>query len=346
MINLINGYAQAGYQVDLMIADDSSKHLGALDPRVQLVEIGSSFALSCLPRVTRYLRECRPDYVISNREKSNRYLMLAKMLAKSPARIVFRVGNSMTATLGKRNFLKLWLRRAGIRWTYQRADLVIVNSAALADDVAHHAGISARSIKVLRNPTFSKDVLLKAQDQVDHPWFAAKELPVILGVGRLTRQKDFPTLIWAVAKVQKTRPVRLVILGEGNDRNLLMRLIAELSLQDVVDLAGYVDNPFAFMAQADLFVLSSAWEGSPNVLIQALSVGCPVVATDCPEGPYEILKGGSVAPLVEIGDVEAMARAIIKMLEAPPSRETMQTAANPFEVGRCVQAYMEAIETL
>jgi glycosyltransferase involved in cell wall biosynthesis len=345
MINLINGYAEAGYQVDLMMADASGRHLGELDSRINLVETGSSFLFSCLPGMIRYLRECRPGYVISNRENSNRCLALAKMLTGSPTRIVFRVGNSMTSTLAKRHFLKRWLRRAGIRWSYQRADLVIVNSAKLADDVAQHAGIPASRIKILKNPTFSKDLLLKAQEPVDHPWFREKTVPVILGVGRLTRQKDFPTLIRAVALVRRTRPVKLVILGEGNDRGLLQRLIAELALQDDVALAGYVDNPFPFMARADLFVLSSAWEGSPNVLIQALSLGCPVTATDCPEGPREILQGGRVAPLVKVGDVEGLAREIIRTLDDPPGRAAMQAAAVPFEAGACVKAYMEAIET-
>jgi len=196
---------------------------------------------------------------------------------------------------------------------------------------------------VLNNPTYHADVLLQAQAEVDHPWLAERSVPVILGVGRLTRQKDFPSLIRAFAQIVRERPARLIILGEGNDRVILQALVAKLGLADRVDLPGYVVNPFAFMARADLFVLSSAWEGSPNVLIQALSVGCPVVATDCPEGPREILRDGSVAPLVKVGDVVGMAAAIRIVLDSPPDRRALQLAAEPFEVRRAVAAYLDAL---
>jgi glycosyltransferase involved in cell wall biosynthesis len=343
MINLINRCADVGLVVDLLIANRSSPHLGAIDRRVNLVEIGEPFFRSCVPKVAAYLKSARPDWVISNREKSHRYLVLARKLAKSQTRLAFRIGNSLSETLNKRNWLKRVLRHALIRWSYAQADLIIVNSKGLKDDVLNYAGVESWRIRILNNPTFNADVLQQAQADVNHPWLIDETVQVILGVGRLTRQKDFPTLLRAFSQVARQKPVRLIILGEGNDRNALQSLVAELGLGDRVDMPGFVANPFAYMARADLFVLSSAWEGSPNVLIQALSVGCPVVATDCPEGPGEILRGGSVAPLVGVGDVPGLAAAISQVLDSPPDRQALQQAVAPFAVDMAVTAYIDAL---
>jgi len=344
MINLINGFAASGLSVDLLIANRNSPHLGEIDQRVNIVEIGEPFFRSCIPKAVDYLKSACPDWVISNREKSHRYLVLARWLAGSKTQLAFRIGNSLEETLKKRHHLKRLLRHKLIRWSYAKADLIIVNSRGLSDDVQNYAGVENWRIRVLNNPTFHEDVLLQARAKVDHPWLADNCVPVLLGVGRLTRQKDFPTLIQAFAQVVRERPARLIILGEGNDRDSLQALVEHLGLEDRVDMPGYVVNPFAFMARAKLFVLSSAWEGSPNVLIQALSIGCPVVATDCPEGPREILRNGSVAPLVEIGDVPGMAAAIRQVLDNPADCKTLQRAAAPFEVKRAVAAYLDVLQ--
>ena len=132
-------------------------------------------------------------------------------------------------------------------------------------------------------------------------------VPLVLGARRLTEQKDFPTLVRAFAKLRRERPARLVILGEGRHRARLEALAAELGVAADVALPGFTPNPYAWMARADLFVLSSAWEGSPNVLTEALALGTPSVATDCPSGPREVLDGGRYGPLVPVGDAERWA---------------------------------------
>src|SRR5262249_37227290 len=145
---------------------------------------------------------------------------------------------------------------------------------------------------------------------LSHPWFAPGSLPVILGVGRLTWQKDFPTLIKAFALVRSRQPARLLILGEGEKRLELETIVKELGLAADVCLPGYVDNPFAYMHRCSAFVLSSASEGLPNSLIEAMACGAPVISTDCASGTAEILENGRYGPLVPVGDVEAMATAI------------------------------------
>src|SRR5205807_1946109 len=168
--------------------------------------------------------------------------------------------------------------------------------------------------------------------------------PVLVAVGRLRMQKDFPTLIKAFALVRKVRLARLVIIGEGRQGANLQRLIETLGLKDDVALAGYMENPFAWMARASLYVLSSVWEGLPGVLIEALACGCPVVSTNCPSGPSEILDAGAYGRLVPCRDPEAMAEAILSTLDQPCDRQSLRNRAQAFSVEAAAERYAALIE--
>ena len=168
---------------------------------------------------------------------------------------------------------------------YPWADYIIGNSQGVADDLSQVTGLPRQRIKILYNPVVTPEVREKALALLDHPWFEPGQPPVVLAVGRLTKQKDFPSLIRAFAQVLPKRPARLLILGEGVDRPMLEELVEQLGLQDHVSIPGFVENPYAYMSRASLYVLSSRWEGLPTVLIEALYCGLPIVATDCPSGP-------------------------------------------------------------
>jgi glycosyltransferase involved in cell wall biosynthesis len=197
-------------------------------------------------------------------------------------------------------------------------------------------------ISVIRNPVVTPRMQALAQAPVPD-WFTAGGAPVILGAGRLTEQKDFASLLRAFAIVRGQRPVRLVILGDGGKRAALTALAQELGVSAAVSMPGYVDNPYAYMARAQLFVLSSRWEGSPNVLTEALALGTPVVATDCPSGPREILRGGEVAPLVPVGDVQALAQAMLGALDRPSPPELLRAAASEYTQAASGQRYLEIL---
>jgi glycosyltransferase involved in cell wall biosynthesis len=158
-------------------------------------------------------------------------------------------------------------------------------------------------------------------------------------MGRLVPQKDFATLLRAFALVRADRPARLVILGEGPERDRLMLLARELGIENDVLLPGFVTNPFAWVGRASLFVLSSAWEGLPTVLVEALACGTPVIATDCPHGPRAILEGGDLGPLVPVGDSRKMAEAMRRMLDAPTERSRLLARAAAFHEDRAIEAY-------
>jgi len=168
-------------------------------------------------------------------------------------------------------------------------------------------------------------------------------LPSLSGAGRLTRQKDFATLIHAFALLNARRPARLIILGEGRMRGELEALASELSIADRVALPGYVQNPHAWMAKAALFVLSSRWEGSPNVLTEALALGTPVVSADCPSGPREVLAGGRYGPLVPMGEPLALAEALATTLARPLPADTLREAVAEYHASLSAARYLEAL---
>jgi glycosyltransferase involved in cell wall biosynthesis len=241
---------------------------------------------------------------------------------------------------GDRHVLPL-LRRA-----YLTADAIVTASGGVADDLAAHAGIPRQRITTVYNPVVGPDLLVNARSPVDHPWFAPGEPPVILGVGRLHPQKDFATLIRAFAALRSERPLRLVILGAGTDSPYgagLRALASELGIAGDVALPGFAHNRLAFMSRAAVLVLSSRYEGLGNVLIEALACGTPVVSTDCPSGPREILDGGRFGPLVAVGDVAALARAIEQVLEHPPAAESLRARARLFTVEKSADAYLELL---
>ena len=216
-------------------------------------------------------------------------------------------------------------------------------SHGVAEDTARVTGMPPKHISVAHNPVITPRLLALAETPLEHPWFVEHETPVILGAGRLTRQKDFHTLIRAFAQAREVRPCRLIILGDGGQRDELLALATELGVAEDVDLPGFAANPYAWMRAADLFVLSSRWEGSPNVLTEAMACGTPVVSTDCPSGPRETLQDGRFGPLVAVGDDKGLGQAILDTLAAPPAAEAMRAAVADFAVARSADEYLDIL---
>jgi glycosyltransferase involved in cell wall biosynthesis len=265
--------------------------------------------------------------------------LLARAAAGGDTRVV--VSEHSHCSMSLRNAESRRGRMMGrfMRWTYPRADGVVAVSAGVADDLAQAIDLPRARIAVVYNPVVTPAVLEQSLAELRDPWFAAGEPPVILGVGRLTVPKDFPTLIRAFARLRRTRPARLLILGEGELRAELEALAGELGLTDEVRLPGFADNPFAYMRRSDLFVLSSTWEGFGNVLVEAMACGTPVVSTDCPSGPAEILEHGKWGRLVPVSDVEALADAMLATLDAP-TRPDVAVRAAEFNVASAVEGYL------
>ncbi len=222
-------------------------------------------------------------------------------------------------------------------------DAIIGVSDEAGDDLSRVARIPRQRITTIYNPIVTPELPTLAKAPLDHPWFRPGALPVILGAGRLVDQKDFPMLIRAFVRVRQQRLARLVILGEGEQRGELEAVAVALAVAEDVALPGFAANPFAWMSRADVFVLSSTWEGLGNVVAEALACGCPVVSTDCPAGPSEILQEGTFGSLVPVGDDAALAMAIIATLDSPLPRERLVERGMWFSVERAAEQYARFI---
>jgi glycosyltransferase involved in cell wall biosynthesis len=347
MLNLSQGFADQGVSVDLVLAQAEGPYMDQVPESVRLVELNgrrrsSRRTLASLPGLVRYLRGARPAGMLSALTRANLAAVWARRLAGVPTRVVISEQNTwsprMQESPGRYTRMLLWMAGRFYPW----ADQITAVSEGSADDLHHVARIPRERIAVVHNPVVTPELRLKARASLDHPWFEQGQPPALLAVGRLTTQKDYPTLVRAFAKVRANRPARLVILGEGRERPALETMVEQFGLVRDVSLPGFVDNPYAYMARAAVFVLSSKWEGLPTVLIEAMHCGAPVVSMDCPSGPREILQHGRYGRLVPVGDVAALADAIEATLDGTtpgPPLESWQ----PFELETVVNQYIDLL---
>lgn len=343
LIHLLHGFVALGERVDLVLIRDESPHLAHCPPSVERVRLSARHTLLAVPELARYLRARRPRALLAAKDRAGRAAVLARALSGVDTRLVLRLGTHLSTAMAERSTVERRLRYWPIRRLYPTLDRIVAVSEGVAEDTAHIARIPRTRIQVIRNPVITPSLHETAAGPCPHSWLAPGQSPVIMGAGRFQRQKDFPTLIRAFAQVRAGRDCRLMILGDGGGRARLETLIAELGLGADVALPGFQPQLPAYLARAALFVLSSAWEGSPNVLTEALALGVPVVATDCPSGPSEILAGGRHGPLVPVGDVAALAEAMLETLAQPRPASELRAAVAEYEWMHSARAYLEAL---
>ena len=306
--------------------------------------------LKYLPSLARFLQRHRPDALISAAPNCNLAAVWANRLAGGGSKVLISERTAPSKMLTKSASWRLRFLPALMHRTYQQADVIVSVSTALGDDLAEVAHLPRERVVTIYNPVVGPHLAEQAAQPVDHPWFAPGAPPVILSAGRLSAQKDFPTLIRAFAALRARREARLMILGGATaDAKTELRQQDLLALADSLGVAqdlcltGFVANPYAYMARARVFALSSAWEGFGNVLVEALACGCPVVSTDCPFGPAEILDGGRYGRLVPVGAFEAMADAMAEVMASPPDPDLLRRRSGQFTVSRSVESYLTAL---
>ncbi|MCU0549848.1 MAG: glycosyltransferase [Leptolyngbya sp. Prado105] len=346
MLYLAIGLAKRGWNIDLVLAEAKGAYLNQVPPEVRIVDLQAKFPVLITKTLAlrRYLQTEQPAILFSALD-----ILSAAWWARgnAPTRIVMCVQTYLSAQFKNHQGMTLGkVRSRMVRWLYPKSDAIVAASQGTAQDVAELTQIPIEQIQVIYNPVVTPDIFQKSQEPLDHPWFQPRELPVILGIGRLVSQKDFFTLIEAFAKVRAIRPARLIILGEGDQRSQLEARIQQLGLEQDVALPGFIENPYAYLANASLFVLSSEFEGFGNVVAEALACGTPVVATDCPSGPAEILAGGKYGKLVRIADPADMATAILDTIEAPINFTFLKQRSLDFERDHIVDQYQTLVETL
>ena len=343
MGNLIREIARRGYHIDLLRVRGHGPHIAPLPNHVRCIDLGSRHVNSSLPGLVRYLKKASPRALLSDKDRLNRMALFATRLARVNTTVAVRIGTTVSINLENRGWGERRLQYASIRHLYPHADSIIVPSRGAGDDLNHIAGRVLPHLHVLPSPVISQHFEQLCRAPAHHPWLTDKRRPLVLAVGELSRRKDFTTLIQAFRHLASSGDPRLIIIGEGRQRQRLEQLVARCGLESRVALPGFIPNPYPFMASADLFVLSSLWEGSPVVLVEALAAGVPVVATDCPSGPREVLQDGRLGPLTPVGNADALAQAMQDILAKPPRRIALQAAAAPFHVVSATDGYLSAM---
>ncbi len=352
-LRLAKFLSEEGCSVDIVLMRREGQLLGMVPQGVRLIDLEARLPGDIKPgsgllgilRLASYIRKQNPTVLLAVTNYSGILALLARRLASKMTPVIVNEQNTISQEAQNAEWFVGARMPFFARLLYPKADAIVAASIGVAEDLSRITKIPRERIRVIYNPT-DPEIGQKAQEPVDHPWFIDGQLPIVLGVGRLVSQKDFETLIKAFALVRQSRPARLVILGEGKERPKLEALVKQLKLENDVSMPGFEPNPFKFMKNASVFVLSSKYEGFGNVIIEALACGCPVVSTDCPSGPSEILEDGKWGKLVPVGDVETLAEAILETIENPPDREKLKQRGMDFHIDKIGQQWLELINSL
>lgn len=338
---LANYWSSEGFSVDYLVLNDRGPMRERLEAAVTVrVVDGGRRKITRRYRIAKgiadYCTEFEPVLLLSTLTYCNLSAVAAKrFFGLGSTRLVLREANSLD-NIRKRSGLGSFFTLLAIRLLYRYADGVTANSEHTIRQLISEAGVPQEYCHLLRNPVADRGVrAIAAASSVPRP--------IVLGCGRLIPQKDFETLTRAVAEVRKVLDCKLIILGEGPERGHLEQLALELDMtSDCFELAGFVDDPAPYYASASVFALASRWEGLPNVVLEALSLGVPVVATDCSGGTREIFEGLEADHLVEVGDVSSLAEKILKLLEFPPPIEQMRSLVYPkYATGSIAEGFLK-----
>jgi len=345
MINLLEGLVSQGAKIDLLVIKDRPPYFARIPEAVNVIKLGPGSALFCKKPLMDYLKVHKPDVLLAAKHRALKLAIQAKQISEVNTRIVGQIHTHASESLKH----KLWIKRviwlATMRKLYPRADLIIAVSQGVADDIQHITRMDPRKLAVVYNPVVTDELTSLANEPAGHRWLDQPNgTPVIVAAGRFNIQKDFITLIRAFSLLREQHPCRLIILGKGHLLGAYQALSNELGISDDISFPGFTLNPFSYMAKAQLFVLSSAWEGFGLVLAEAMAVGTPVVSTDCRSGPSEILMDNQFGKLTAVGDAQALAKAMADTLDNPLSKSLLQHACERFTIDHCTKQYIEQLQ--
>ena len=338
-LDIARGLLSRGVEVDVVTVRDEGPLREGVPSEARLRVLGIGHVAASVPALVGYLRSEKPDAVISAISHTNMACIAACRLVRPRVPLMVTHHNHLSTVADHARARRDRWMPLFIHHSYPRADKVVAVSEGVADDLARTARLPRASIEVAYNPVLFPDLLAASHAPLSHPSVTDKGGPLLLGVGRLHQQKDFATLLRALALLPSTW--RLVILGEGEERQPLERLADELGVTDRVEMPGFVANPYPYYRQADVFMLSSRWEGLPTALIEALPFEAAIVSTDCDSGPREILDGGRWGRLVPPGDPEALAAAATEALTDPPLDRS--EAMSPFSLDVVTRRYLDLV---
>lgn len=338
---LANNFDVNKYDVTILLLKEEIKYKLVKDIRIETLSCSS--LITSIPKLVKYITKNSPDLMISHMSLTNIVSIVAKFLSRKDFPIIL-VEHSTPSIKYRKDKLRRRLIPFLIRRTYKYADQIVCVSKGVKSDLQRVIKNNRIHITQIYNPIVYSEIETLMMENVKHKWLNDKRMKVIIGIGRLEPVKNFRLLIKAFSDVYKENPsLRLIILGEGSQREELEDFVKTLKVDKVVDFPGFVNNPYSYLSKASLFVLSSDLEGLPTVLVEALACGTPVVSTDCPNGPREILDEGKYGLLVPPGDILNFKKAIIEQLNNTHSKELLKRRASFFSVENSTKEYNKLI---
>jgi glycosyltransferase involved in cell wall biosynthesis len=340
-VHLANDWVQRGLQVEFALMRNEGELLATLDDRITVHDLRAPRVRSLLLPLVRYLRAVRPAAVIAAMWPLTSIAVAAWNMAGRPGRLFVSDHSQLSISAVREMGIPAWLIGNAIRFTYPLASGAIAVSQGVKEDLRALGRLAPSVVRVIYNPTALGVPFERGDPDARRELWGEASRRHVLSVGTLKPQKDHATLIRAIALLPPDLDVQLTILGEGPLRKELEGLVRELALEHKVRLPGFVLDPYPWYRTADLFVLSSRWEGFGNVLVEALECGVPVVSTDCASGPSEILAGGRYGRLVPIQDPPAMAAAIAASLAETHDASLLRSRAQDFSVSAISDQYLD-----
>jgi glycosyltransferase involved in cell wall biosynthesis len=344
-LNLITAFCMQGWSVDLILNKADGRLLPFIPKDVRVFTLSASNFISKTYRLSKYLKNENPEFLISLLDRVNA-AGCAKFITKSNTKVILSFHNTISQELLAEKTLFSQPKRLFMKLSCRLSDSIVAVSKGVAADLINTLDIAHEKVNVIYNPIVSLEIIEKSKMPVTHPWLHQREIPIFLSIGRLSPAKNFPDLLKAFALVRQKIEAKLLILGEGEERPKLENLICSLNIQEDVELHGFVDNPYPYIVNASSFVMSSKHEGLTSVLIEALALGKPIVSTDCPNGPSEILDEGKYGKLVPVGNLSALCNAMIESLSVNKDVEAMQARAKSFSVSSTIQQYINLLNSL
>jgi glycosyltransferase involved in cell wall biosynthesis len=337
-VNLANELVRRGHRVDMVLLEGDGVFRSLLAPQVRVVDLKVRRMRWALLPLVRYLRTHVPDAALACMWPLTGLVVLARELCRCNTRVVVAEHTTWSRSEQVDGWGARMRTRLLMRNLLPRADKIVAVSRGAAEDLAEFARIPRESVTVVYNPIVPNQAAARPAPTFPEQWCSGTHKR-LLAVGQLKEVKDYSTLLDAFAKLRQGMDARLLILGEGDARAKLERRVSELGLHGSVFMPGFVTDPHPYFGHADLHVLSSRAEGLPTVLVEAMSAGTPIVSTDCPSGPREILDNGRFGRLVQVGDSSALADAMLTALRSPHQPAELRKRALDFKIDVAADKY-------
>lgn len=348
-VNIINGLSERGYNIELLVSKRKGNLQSRIGDGVSVVELSPSntsvFGVAAhVVSLARYLRRKQPAALFSHLAHVSVVCLAVHRITGTDTAVIPTHHKSYRITTNRS--LKDRIVQGLVPYLYPSAIRIIAVSEGVADDIAEHTSLDRWDISVLHNPVHVDEVRERSRQSIEHEWLDDESIGVVLFVGRIEDQKNLKAWLRAFKRIHERNPdTRAIIVGKGSRHKSVSEFAERLGIDHIVSMPGYVENPYAYMRKASVFMLSSRFEGLPTVLIESLACGCPVVATDCPSGPREILADGKYGTLAPVGDIDGLVDGVIETLADPISEDLLEKRADDFAPDSVLDDYERFLET-